>query len=69
MNKNWNIVVQDNSLETGGYYVLIWCERKNIGYDDWFDNYDTMKHYIDNEYSIEWSDKNYIEVNSNSTKQ
>ena len=45
---------------SGGYYVNIWSEMDNVGYDDWFEDYEKMKLFVESEYIIEWTDKDYV---------
>jgi len=58
--KGWRIAIQDDTAVSGGYYVNIWSEMDNVGYDDWFEDYEKMKLFVESEYIIEWTDKDYV---------
>ena len=57
---NWEIAIQDDTAETGGYYVLVWSEKDNLGYDDWFESFDEMATFVNKEYIVEWTDHDYV---------
>lgn len=60
---NWKIVILDDD-STGGYYILIWSESKNQGYDDWFENAFEAEQYVRDNYIVEWSDVDYKQPKS-----
>ena len=56
--KYWEIVALEDD-ETGGYYLIIWSEKDNIGYDNWFERFDEMEKFFKENYVVEWTEHDY----------
>ena len=41
--KGWNIKIEEDTQNTGGYYVYMWqSEIPEQGYDDWYENEEVL---------------------------
>lgn len=59
--KYWNITIIEDIDETGGYYVLYWHPvDSSKGFDDWYEDCEVMKKNISENFTIKWTDENYI---------
>lgn len=59
----WKITAFSDDT-TGGYYVLIWAENKEQGYDDWFETSAEAEQHVNDNYVVAWTEENYTPVTS-----
>ena len=57
--KNWWIVAYEDA-DTGGYYLVIWSENGNEGYDDWFEHKYELEEFFQHNYVVKWTNKDYF---------
>jgi hypothetical protein len=50
--ENWNISLEYDDIDTGGYYVYIWLNEQ--GYDDWFETKEAAESFIISTYIVKW---------------
>jgi hypothetical protein len=52
----WQIVVQEDAKDTGGFFILLTNPRdKNEAYDDWVQDRDSLeRHFRESGWSIDW---------------
>ncbi len=57
----WNVFIQDDSLNTGGYLILVTppVESNNLtGYDNWVEDFSSLQGYFQEaNWKIRWLDK------------
>jgi len=53
----WTIVLEKEDEDS--YYAIIWSQNEDCGYDDWFESFDRLKQFIEENYVIEWTDEIY----------
>ena len=66
--KDWEIVALEDD-ETGGYYLIIWSEKDNIGYDNWFERFDEMEKFFKENYVVEWTEHDYTPKSINDNEK
>jgi hypothetical protein len=53
--KNWRIKIQDDSLDTGGYLILIWSNTSDEGFDDWVKSEEDLQKYFEHSsWIVDW---------------
>lgn len=51
----WLVLVQDDSVETGGFFILKTNDILNEAWDDWVENRDSLEKYFQEAgWEIEW---------------
>jgi hypothetical protein len=53
--KGWDVVIEEDNES---YIVAYWSKEKNIGFDDWYENFEDLEKRLS--FTIEWTDQDYI---------
>ena len=62
--KGWNVYIEDNRQQTGGYLILVTPCSKSIpielgGYDNWVEDFDALQRYFEEaHWKVKWQTEN-----------
>ncbi len=60
-NQGWEVCIEDDRLNTGGYLILITPSSKSdelVGYDNWVDSADALQKYFEEaHWKIQWCER------------